>query len=812
MKGINKKLNVFKLLIILFLVNFVLNFLGFRVLAIDIKEMESKSDYELYNIAAKYFKRGNDQEAFKVVKYLLENKNPKNREALYLLIEILIRNINNFPEAKRKDIFYQIVEKANWINDNIDYYDYKAYYYKGWAFYNLGDLATAERNFKKSLEYYANYLPSLYYLSKVYLDKNDLENASKVIKKILNIEPNNINFKKLYFELLVKQNKFNEAIDYFNSELSNLNDENIYYLLALSYYNKNEFPQALNYIDKSLNIKPNDNDYLKLKVKILFKLRDYKNAEEIINNYFKDTTDEEIKNIYSNIQAIKKQRVYILIAVLLGLLSVIIGIYFYFKSYKESRYKRYLQEQKASYIEKVSKKAENLELLTGYAYDFLAKFLEIPKIGIYIVDSKKDNTLYSYINNISEELPVAFYVFTKYSTWLNEGANKPFSIYQIQDDPIISEYFGGKNLINFKKLGVKVIIPAVSRGVLQALILLADGKEEGVFFENIKQKKDLLSDIVEEFANDIMSTRFKEVAILDELTRLYNRRYMLQKLEEEISKANQTKSKLSFILCDIDNFKKFNDIYGHQVGDEVLRVVAKVFRKSSRADFDIPCRYGGEEIGLILPNTDSEKAFQIAERIRMNVSSKRFEGVPTIITVSIGLATYPDHAVDVESLIKEADEALYYSKKTGKNKTTIAGVRVLLTESNLSNQQLQDLSKTGNDKSNDKFVDESLRDANLKKEFKLPSFCYSYEDFIEYYNKLKTNISNIKLISIISDLDNYEKILYDVHFNLLLTESVSAKLIGNNEVEIKILLVERSDKEIQDLINSVQSKFNVKIS
>jgi hypothetical protein len=110
-----------------------------------------------------------------------------------------------------------------------------------------------------------------------------------------------------------------------------------------------------------------------------------------------------------------------------------------------------------------------LELLTGYAYDFLAKFLEFPKIAIYIVDSKKDNTLYSYINNISEELPVAFYVFTNYSMWLNEGANKPFSIYQIQDNPIMSEYFGGKNLINFKKLGVKVIIPAVSRGAFTSV-------------------------------------------------------------------------------------------------------------------------------------------------------------------------------------------------------------------------------------------------------------------------------------------------------------------------------------------------------
>jgi hypothetical protein len=240
-------------------------------------------------------------------------------------------------------------------------------------------------------------------------------------------------------------------------------------------------------------------------------------------------------------------------------------------------------------------------------------------------------------------------------------------------------------------------------------------------------------------------------------------------------------------------------------------LLLRILGETARADFDVPFRYGGEEIGLILPNTDSEKAFQIAERIRMSVSSKRFEGVPTITTISIGLATYPDHASDLESLIKEADEALYYSKKTGKNKTTIAGVRVLLNESNLSNQEVRDLSKNDNDKS-DKSHDKSLTDVNLKKEFKLPSFCDSYENFINYYNSIKAKISNIKLVSVISDLDNYEKILYDVHFNLLLTESISAKLIDNNEVEIKILLVERSDKEIQDLINSLKSKFNVKIS
>lgn len=799
-----------KIFFILFFIFIILNIvLLINVWAISDKEMESKSEYELYNIAAEYFQKKNDQEAFKVVKYLLENKNPRNKQALYILIEILIRNINNFPQYKRKDIYYQIIEKSNWITDNIDYYDYKAYYYKGWAFYNLGDLATAERNFKRALENYANYLPALYYLSKIYLDRNDLENAQKTIEKILNIEPYNIDFRKLYFELLIKQNKLDDALSYFNSYLKNLNDEKIFYLISLVYYNKSEFKNALDYIDKALNFNNNNSDYLKLKVKILFKIKDYKKTEEIINNYFKDTNDEEIKNIYNNIQAIKAQRIYIIFVVLLGLLVVGIAGYFISRSYKENMYKKYLQAQKSSYIEKVSKKAENLEILVGFAYDFLSKFLETTKIAIYIVDSKRDNALYKYINKISRDLDSIeiIYVYTKYSSWLAEGANKPFSIYQVQEDQIMYEYFGGKNIINFKKEGVRVIIPAVSRGFLQALVLIGALKDEEELFKVIKDKKELLSDIIEEFANDVMSTRFKEAAILDELTRLYNRRYMLQKLEEEISKANQSKSKLSFILSDIDNFKKFNDTYGHQVGDEVLRVVAKVFKEASRADFDIPFRYGGEEIGLILPNTDSEKAFEVAERIRNLVSSKRFEGVPTIITISIGLSTYPDHGLDPETLIKEADEALYYSKKTGKNKTTIAGVKVLLNESESDKIDDKKLTSFANDGgSKDK------KDKELSKEFKLPSFCYSYEDFISYYNNLKTNISNIKLVSIKTDIDNYEKILYDLHFNLLLTESITAKLIDNNEVEIKLLLVDRSENEVQDLISGIENRFKVKIS
>ncbi|MDD5477353.1 MAG: diguanylate cyclase [Candidatus Omnitrophica bacterium] len=158
---------------------------------------------------------------------------------------------------------------------------------------------------------------------------------------------------------------------------------------------------------------------------------------------------------------------------------------------------------------------------------------------------------------------------------------------------------------------------------------------------------------------------FVDLAVRDGLTGLFNRRYFNELINVEVNRVKRFPTALSLLMLDIDNFKNYNDTQGHQAGDELLKSAAKVFRNSVRA-VDIVSRYGGEEFIIILPQADKKAAQIIAERLRVQVSLY----LPT--TVSIGIATLPDDASEVEQLIEKADNALYQAKKTGKNKWCVA--------------------------------------------------------------------------------------------------------------------------------------------
>ena len=184
----------------------------------------------------------------------------------------------------------------------------------------------------------------------------------------------------------------------------------------------------------------------------------------------------------------------------------------------------------------------------------------------------------------------------------------------------------------------------------------------------------LLNLIASQAAVTIENNKLYELSITDGMTRLFVHRYFQARLTEELLRARRYGLTMSLIMIDIDNFKKFNDTYGHQVGDQVIQKVAQTIRDMVRIGIDVPCRYGGEEMAVIFPETRAEESFQTAERIREKIASLR---VPhpsgdLQITVSIGVASYPVHAHDRESLIKVADKALYISKGSGKNCTTLA--------------------------------------------------------------------------------------------------------------------------------------------
>ena len=160
-----------------------------------------------------------------------------------------------------------------------------------------------------------------------------------------------------------------------------------------------------------------------------------------------------------------------------------------------------------------------------------------------------------------------------------------------------------------------------------------------------------------------------KLATIDGLTELYNHRYFQDTLRKQIEISRRYNQPFSLIIVDIDFFKKFNDTYGHQAGDAVLRQVAQTLKKNSRAT-DCVCRYGGEEMSIILPNTGAEDALFNANRICKAVSEKPFHLNPVdtaTVTISLGVATFPDNAQTPQDLIEWADKGLYYAKEHGRN-------------------------------------------------------------------------------------------------------------------------------------------------
>jgi diguanylate cyclase (GGDEF)-like protein len=159
-----------------------------------------------------------------------------------------------------------------------------------------------------------------------------------------------------------------------------------------------------------------------------------------------------------------------------------------------------------------------------------------------------------------------------------------------------------------------------------------------------------------------------EVALKDGLTNLYDFAAFKEKLAVEIQRYHRHADSLSLIMMDLDDFKVLNDELGHQWGDKVLARVAMVIRKAIR-ELDIPARYGGEEFAVILPQTDLDEACFVAERIRLSVKELDFK--KRNITISLGISSCPIHATTAEELIRKADDALYESKRRGKNRTSV---------------------------------------------------------------------------------------------------------------------------------------------
>jgi diguanylate cyclase (GGDEF)-like protein len=165
-----------------------------------------------------------------------------------------------------------------------------------------------------------------------------------------------------------------------------------------------------------------------------------------------------------------------------------------------------------------------------------------------------------------------------------------------------------------------------------------------------------------------LAASVEKLAVTDDLTQVYNYRFLKSALRREIKRASRFRQKLSILMVDVDNLKAYNDRNGHLRGSHLLKLVAGRFASQVRS-FDLVAKYGGDEFTIILPQTDREGAVVVAERMRASVEEKAFPLAPQgSITVSLGVATFPDDAEDANGLIQASDRALYAAKRRGRNR------------------------------------------------------------------------------------------------------------------------------------------------
>ena len=248
------------------------------------------------------------------------------------------------------------------------------------------------------------------------------------------------------------------------------------------------------------------------------------------------------------------------------------------------------------------------------------------------------------------------------ATWvMNRG--QEFAAADLKHDPRVTD----------KSVGAVLAFPLSCRGrrvgALIALDPLPSTREPRLAAGMLRAVRILLEPAAVALDNALLLKHSEALSVTDDLTRLYNSRYLNQVMRRETKRASRSGRPLSLLFIDLDGFKAVNDTHGHLFGSRALVEAAAVIRQSAR-ETDVVSRFGGDEFALVLPDTGGEGAYAVGERIRERIAAHRFlvgDGLDIHLTVSIGVATLPDVAASAEELMQAADKAMYMVKDSGKN-------------------------------------------------------------------------------------------------------------------------------------------------
>ena len=249
---------------------------------------------------------------------------------------------------------------------------------------------------------------------------------------------------------------------------------------------------------------------------------------------------------------------------------------------------------------------------------------------------------------------------------------KPVIVRDVLKDKRCSKYFK-----DVKGLAPKDVlcIPIMSKKNIIGVLELVNKKNDRIFTKN---EQELLLKFADQASMAIerasLYHKMANLAITDDLTKLFNLRYLYRVLDTEVKRCRRYHSTFAIIFLDLDSFKLVNDTHGHLIGSKTLVEVARMLAGSLR-DVDIIARYGGDEFVIVLPHTTVEMAYKIAARIQNDINRHSFltdEGLSLKITASFGVAGYPDHAGDETELLRIADGAMYTAKGMGRNRVVVA--------------------------------------------------------------------------------------------------------------------------------------------
>jgi len=229
-------------------------------------------------------------------------------------------------------------------------------------------------------------------------------------------------------------------------------------------------------------------------------------------------------------------------------------------------------------------------------------------------------------------------------------------------------------IAGFAETQSEMCVPLIIFGEKLGVLALESARKNAFDPEDIQPLESVADICAAAIQNAHNFDRMKQLAYVDGLTGIHNRRYFEMRLVEELERASRFQGRMSLIMLDIDNFKRMNDEFGHLLGDEMLRAVSTILKQQLRK-MDMVCRYGGDEFAIVVPETAGESAMRVAEKLRRQVETHFFPGVPRPVTISCGVADYPAHGVTRDEIVAAADAALYLAKQSGRNRVASASMK-----------------------------------------------------------------------------------------------------------------------------------------